>query len=152
MIDETSKYGVQVEGDFTWETTQAAAAKFTAGGRGARGGRGGRGGRSGRSGAPSTRGEKKKGKNGKKDAANGVLPTTAQDVTEKQPSAPEKTPEDDKPFALHDVSMKVPRGAFIAIVGKVGSGKSSLLQALTGEMRRTRGDVCFLLSLSFCLC
>jgi ABC-type hemin transport system ATPase subunit len=38
--------------------------------------------------------------------------------------------------ALHDVKMTVPQGAFWAVVGQVGSGKSSLLSALLGGPSR----------------
>lgn len=44
-----------------------------------------------------------------------------------------------EPFALRHVSLTIPRGQLTAIVGGVGSGKSSLLQALIGEMKQTRG-------------
>ncbi|VDM45482.1 unnamed protein product [Toxocara canis] len=40
-----------------------------------------------------------------------------------------------------DINLKVPRGNLIAVVGKVGSGKSSLLNALLGEMEKLRGYV-----------
>ncbi|KAJ6578028.1 ABC transporter [Mycena capillaripes] len=53
-------------------------------------------------------------------------------------------------FTLQDVNISVPRGKLCAIVGPVGSGKSSLLQALIGEMRRTAGSVEFGGSLSYC--
>ncbi|CAE6393728.1 unnamed protein product [Rhizoctonia solani] len=46
-----------------------------------------------------------------------------------------------EPFRLVDVDLQIPRGAFVGIVGKIGSGKSSLLQAMTGEMRRVAGKV-----------
>ncbi|ELU40989.1 cadmium ion transporter [Rhizoctonia solani AG-1 IA] len=46
-----------------------------------------------------------------------------------------------EPFRLVDVNLQVPRGAFVGIVGRIGSGKSSLLQAITGEMRRVVGNV-----------
>ncbi|KAI9003964.1 P-loop containing nucleoside triphosphate hydrolase protein [Hyaloraphidium curvatum] len=42
-------------------------------------------------------------------------------------------------FGLHDVELKVPRGSLVAIVGSVGSGKSSLIQAIIGEMRCSSG-------------
>ncbi|KAI9217146.1 P-loop containing nucleoside triphosphate hydrolase protein [Blastocladiella britannica] len=42
---------------------------------------------------------------------------------------------------LHDVNLAIPKGKLVAIVGAVGSGKSSLLSGLVGEMKRTRGDV-----------
>ncbi|KAJ7064091.1 ABC protein [Mycena amicta] len=54
----------------------------------------------------------------------------------KKPKDLEKEPEVDyEPFRLDSISMTVPRGALVAIVGRVGSGKSSLLQGLIGEMR-----------------
>lgn len=36
---------------------------------------------------------------------------------------------------LNNVNLKLPRGKLIAVVGPIGSGKSSLLNALVGEMR-----------------
>lgn len=47
--------------------------------------------------------------------------------------------EEDK--SLHNINMKIKRGQLVAIVGKVGSGKSSLLQALLGEMNKLSGSV-----------
>ncbi|GJP54811.1 hypothetical protein CLOM_g13850 [Closterium sp. NIES-68] len=38
-------------------------------------------------------------------------------------------------IALHNIWLDVPEGAVVAIVGKVGSGKSSLLAAILGEMQ-----------------
>ena len=37
------------------------------------------------------------------------------------------------------------QGQFIGVVGKVGSGKSSLLAAITAEMEKRLGEVFFLL-------
>ncbi|KAG0277921.1 hypothetical protein BGZ95_005074, partial [Linnemannia exigua] len=45
-----------------------------------------------------------------------------------------------KPF-LRDINLHVPRGALVAIVGPVGSGKSSLLQAMVGTMMKSQGEV-----------
>ena len=42
---------------------------------------------------------------------------------------------------LSDISFKVPNGYLTAIVGAVGSGKSSLLQAIMGEMKTMKGNV-----------
>lgn len=47
--------------------------------------------------------------------------------------------EGDKP-ALSRISLKVKRGQKVAIVGDVGCGKSSLLAALLGQIRQTRGE------------
>ncbi|CAM9715367.1 unnamed protein product, partial [Chrysoparadoxa australica] len=41
--------------------------------------------------------------------------------------------------ALHGINMTVKKGELVAVVGSVGSGKSSLLQALLGEMTRITG-------------
>ena len=45
------------------------------------------------------------------------------------------------PFALKNINLAVGHRELIAIVGGVGSGKSSLLAALAGEMRKTSGTV-----------
>ncbi|KAG8903099.1 hypothetical protein FRC01_009328, partial [Tulasnella sp. 417] len=44
-----------------------------------------------------------------------------------------------EPFALRNVSLRIPRGQLCAIAGPVGAGKSSLLLALIGEMKQLRG-------------
>ncbi|KAJ3320136.1 Multidrug resistance-associated protein 1 [Blyttiomyces sp. JEL0837] len=53
-------------------------------------------------------------------------------------------------FQFDNVDISIKRGALVAIVGPVGSGKSSLLQALVGEMKRTKGDVVIRGSLGWC--
>ncbi|KAF7332750.1 ABC protein [Mycena kentingensis (nom. inval.)] len=63
----------------------------------------------------------------------------------KRDPEPEPEPQTDnvgheyEPFRLQDITMRVPRGTLVAIVGRVGSGKSSLLQGLVGEMRVSGG-------------
>nr|XP_027784952.2 multidrug resistance-associated protein 1-like [Marmota flaviventris] len=42
---------------------------------------------------------------------------------------------------LKDLNMKIPEGALVAIVGQVGSGKSSVLSAILGEMQKLTGVV-----------
>lgn len=37
-------------------------------------------------------------------------------------------------LALKDIDLEVKRGEFIIIIGKIGAGKSSLLQAIMNEM------------------
>ncbi|KAG5951342.1 hypothetical protein E4U53_003303 [Claviceps sorghi] len=58
--------------------------------------------------------------------------------------------EEREAFKLHDISFKVKRNELIAVIGTVGSGKSSLLAALAGDMRKTKGDVVYGASRSFC--
>ncbi|KAG0196953.1 hypothetical protein BGX28_009529, partial [Mortierella sp. GBA30] len=42
---------------------------------------------------------------------------------------------------LHNINLKVKHGSLVAVVGPVGSGKSSLLQAMVGNMTLTGGKV-----------
>ncbi|KAI8611659.1 P-loop containing nucleoside triphosphate hydrolase protein [Chytriomyces sp. MP71] len=58
-----------------------------------------------------------------------------------KPTSPVTTPvTTNLAFKLNNVTLTIPRGALCAVVGPVGSGKSSLLQALIGEMRKTEGS------------
>ncbi|CCM01415.1 uncharacterized protein FIBRA_03466 [Fibroporia radiculosa] len=54
------------------------------------------------------------------------------------------------PFQVKDVNVNVPRGTLVAVVGSVGSGKSSLLQGLIGEMRKVKGHVSFGGKVAYC--
>lgn len=42
---------------------------------------------------------------------------------------------------LKDINLRIARGSLIAVVGPVGSGKSSLLQAIVGNMPKSAGQV-----------
>ncbi|CAG8759895.1 27966_t:CDS:10, partial [Gigaspora margarita] len=44
---------------------------------------------------------------------------------------------------LFSINISIPHGKLIAIVGSVRSGKSSLLSALVGDMKRIKGEVLF---------
>lgn len=44
-------------------------------------------------------------------------------------------------FALDNINITIPRGKLVAIVGPVGSGKSSLVSAMLGDMEIQRGEV-----------
>ena len=55
-----------------------------------------------------------------------------------------------EPFKLHDIDLAIKRNELIAVIGNVGSGKSSLLAALAGDMRRTSGKVTLGASRAFC--
>jgi ABC-type glutathione transport system ATPase component len=122
-IDFERKNAVDVDASFSWETAgKIEEPKFDAGaaggGRGgmggARGRGGGRGGGAGRGGGPK---KKAKGKKGSE-----LLPTANEKDTPSASGA--ATPrEEEKPFELKNLRFSVPKGAFVAIVGKVGSGK-----------------------------
>ena len=45
--------------------------------------------------------------------------------------------------ALKDVSLEIPQGQFVGIIGHTGSGKSTLIQHLNGLMRATEGKVLY---------
>lgn len=40
-------------------------------------------------------------------------------------------------FRLNNVTMKIPKGKLVFIIGKVGQGKSSVLYSLAGEMKHS---------------
>jgi ATP-binding cassette subfamily C (CFTR/MRP) protein 1 len=121
-IDLRRRIAVDVDGDFTWET----AAKRVDSGQKFFGSGGGKGNRNAKPRENSEQSKVEKGgffggKNGKKEP---VLPLTASDgksddVTEKD----EEEKADEKPFELNNLKFKVPKGSFVAIVGRVGSGK-----------------------------
>ncbi|KAF8951702.1 hypothetical protein BGZ52_010208 [Haplosporangium bisporale] len=54
--------------------------------------------------------------------------------------AKEGEKDQDLPY-LPNLNLQIPRGALVAVVGPVGSGKSSLLQAVVGNMTQTQGKV-----------
>jgi ABC-type dipeptide/oligopeptide/nickel transport system ATPase component len=58
-------------------------------------------------------------------------------------SAEKAKTDEENVFRLMDVDFSIPRGQLVAIVGAVGSGKTSLLQGVIGEMRRTSGSITF---------
>ncbi|KAL4261872.1 ATP-binding cassette transporter C [Pleurotus pulmonarius] len=114
-MNADSKYAVDVDGDFTWEIAEGIEEKTT-----------------------------KESAQIKEDTAfdevkdDQVLPVFA---TSEKGEELEEVEEDKMPYSLKGLKMRIQRGQFIAIVGRVGSGKSSVLQALIGEMRKTSGNV-----------
>ncbi|KAF8154551.1 multidrug resistance-associated ABC transporter [Crassisporium funariophilum] len=147
-IEQASSLAVHVDGDFEWETTfnEKGEIKKT---------------------NDSTKGEASPSKkelentsekktvdkqqskwwksSPKQQADKDALPLTTDDTTDtdnggnKQPSIKPEEP----PFGLKNLQLDIVKGSFVAIVGRVGCGKSSILQALIGEMRRTKGEVVF---------
>ncbi|KAL3462252.1 P-loop containing nucleoside triphosphate hydrolase protein [Aspergillus heterothallicus] len=73
-----------------------------------------------------------------------ALGDTAKTASEKDTSQPAE------PFQLRDLALNVRRDELIAVIGGVGSGKSSLLSALAGDMRMTDGAVKLSTSRAFC--
>ena len=45
--------------------------------------------------------------------------------------------------ALTDISLEIPSGRFVGIIGHTGSGKSTLIQHLNGLMKATSGDILY---------
>lgn len=76
--------------------------------------------------------------------ATGSVPGSSRVSTSQEPEKSEKV------FKIKKTSLKIPRGQLVAIVGPVGSGKSSLLQGLIGEMRKESGSFKFGGSVSYC--
>lgn len=105
--DGHGKMGMEVDGDFTWETAGELAGDA---GKGVGKGKG-----------PAGPGGKKGPKPKGKKTEEPVLPVANVDATAEDEDVKEK--EDEKPFDLKNLALKVPRGAFVAIVGRVGSGK-----------------------------
>ncbi|CAL1710985.1 unnamed protein product [Somion occarium] len=145
-IDPDSKFAVDVDADFSWETAHTAASagpKFVLDET-----------VPAKAGPTVSQGKEEQSKESSKRSwlrknkkkTENVLPTTTNDEI-KQEETNEK--DEDKPFALPNLKLQIPKGSFVAIVGRVGSGKSSLLQALIGEMRRTRGNVRFASSIAY---
>jgi ATP-binding cassette subfamily C (CFTR/MRP) protein 1 len=48
---------------------------------------------------------------------------------------------DDSPTTLKNINIRIQDGSMVAIVGPVGTGKSSLLSAFLGEINKNSGRV-----------
>ncbi|KAG8848280.1 hypothetical protein FRB96_001253 [Tulasnella sp. 330] len=102
-LDPMAEFAVVAHGDFTWDSGFKDETEEKGEEREL----------NGDSGGPTEK--KQKNKNKGKDTAL---------LEEKTAAEPLQAP-----FELKDVKFSVPRGAFVTIVGQIGSGKSSLLQA-----------------------
>ena len=84
------------------------------------------------------------------DTAGFAGPGSSEQIETIPLSRIESTPDPHKLQRLKDISFQIKRGEFIVIVGEIGAGKSSLLAALVGEMRRTEGIVKLGGTVGFC--
>jgi ATP-binding cassette subfamily C (CFTR/MRP) protein 1 len=98
--------------------------------------------------------EAKDGPNTKKIGKETKAETKARVQTEKDEQAADleraKNAAEEKPFEMKGLNLTFGRNELVAIIGSVGSGKSSLLAALAGDMRKTSGEVVMGASRAFC--
>ncbi|CAN9431166.1 unnamed protein product [Alternaria alternata] len=124
--DYDAKDAVTLKGaNFTWERHPTQDAEEGAGGP---------------PGKKPTKQEKKESK------ANAKLAQSSGETTPSDAIAVEE----EKPFEIKGLNLNIGRNELVAIIGGVGSGKSSLLAALAGDMRKTSGEVIFGASRAFC--
>lgn len=134
---------------FTWERTTTQGPEKSFGG-------------SSDKGKSKDRGQQQQQESGaeaKKNASVGKQPAEKAEVGEKTQAGPSEGSSGDststlveerEPFKLQDLNFEVGRNELVAVIGTVGSGKSSLLAALAGDMRKTGGEVIFGASRAFC--
>ena len=96
----------------------------------------------------------KKDKKGKRKSGAGTdvtpAPTPSSAPGSSRVSTSQEQEKTEKVFKIQKTTLVIPKGQVVAIVGQVGSGKSSFLQGLIGEMRRETGSVKFCGSVSYC--
>ncbi|KAJ3208864.1 Multidrug resistance-associated protein 1 [Dinochytrium kinnereticum] len=80
--------------------------------------------------------------------SNASIPTPTQTPEVKEDVL--LAPLGDGSFKLKVEKVDIAPGSLVAVIGTVGAGKSSFLQALVGEMKRTRGEVTVRGSLGWC--
>lgn len=123
--DNDNSWAIKADGEFTWETVGKPVEGM---------------GLEGNTAANKQPNESNKEKGGKKAKSQAILPTTTSQIKEVDKDA--KVVNEEVPFSLQRLSFHVQKGSFVAIVGRVGCGKSSLLQSLIGEMRKVHGEAC----------
>ena len=107
LLDPASEHAMDVDADFTWEAVKKHKAEDE---------------KTSEKKSPTEpeRKSKKKG-NSAKGPDDATLPSNTDDLKEKQEKEPEEPEE--PPYELKDVKFSVPKGAFVGIVGRIGSGK-----------------------------
>ncbi|KJK74072.1 Oligomycin resistance ATP-dependent permease YOR1 [Metarhizium anisopliae BRIP 53293] len=91
--------------------------------------------------------EKRGAKDSTKEGTSTPKPAKSQNSEEDSAST---LVEEREPFKLQGLNFQINRNELVAVIGTVGSGKSSLLAALAGDMRKTHGDVVYGASRAFC--
>lgn len=138
-IDADAKDAVQMENaDFTWERTATQDPNAAPGKKQT---------------SDELKNEKKAQKQAAKDEKAAAKLKSSVDETSSGDTTPDDATtltEDREPFKLTNMNFSIGRNELVAVIGGVGSGKSSLLAALAGDMRRTRGDVTLGASRAFC--
>jgi ABC-type multidrug transport system fused ATPase/permease subunit len=136
-FDKNAPYAVQMENaDFTWERTATTD-------------------KSGPVAKKQSEAEAKASKKVEKHASKDQKATAAKKPDgfpsgESTPDNASTLVEAREPFKLHNIKFSIGRNELVAVIGGVGSGKSSLLAALAGDMRSTRGNVTIGASRAFC--
>ena len=100
-IDNNLPVAIQVDADFVWETVLA--------------------GRDGKKGKFANEGRDKKPSKGERS-----LPMTTADLEKDNLKGDVMKKDQETPFELKNLKLSVPKGAFVGIVGRVGSGKVPL--------------------------
>ncbi|KAI0157470.1 P-loop containing nucleoside triphosphate hydrolase protein [Xylariaceae sp. FL1272] len=121
---EAEKAVVMTDASFTWERTPTQD-----------------------SGKPEGKGKSKKGSPKKMPTSKEEKKAEASDTSSDTAST---LVEEREAFKLDDINLAIDRKELVAVIGGVGSGKSSLLAALAGDMRKTSGEVVLGASRAFC--
>ena len=122
-IDFEGKFAVDADGDFTWETSSKPV---EVGHKSAKGGGATRadGAKKSKQKADRKNNAARRGLFRDKNAKTGpVLPTTTTTDGTTVEKETEPNAADETPFELKNLKLQIPKGSFVAIVGRVGSGK-----------------------------
>ncbi len=118
-VNEEGKYAIDIDGDYQWENAHNPDTRGPQFDHSkAKGGNP----KEKKEPSPSTSTPRKRKFFGREEKEP-ALPTTASpDAKDGECDKPNEK-EDEKPFELVDLKLQIPRGSFVAIVGRVGSGK-----------------------------